>query len=70
LVENAYLRAKKVLTEHKERHKKLAERLLEKEVLFSEDLEEIFGKRPGFDHHKTEENTIANNTETTAKIEA
>jgi cell division protease FtsH len=34
------------LKEQTEGHKKLAELLLEREVIFSEDLEHIFGKRP------------------------
>jgi cell division protease FtsH len=46
LVENAYLRAKQILTENRDKLEKLATRLLEKEVIFREDLEEIFGKRP------------------------
>jgi len=47
LVEESYITAKRVLNEHKEGFTKLAEQLLEKEVIFSEDLEEIFGKRAG-----------------------
>ena len=46
IVEVEYQRAKKVLQEHKEGLTKIGELLLEKEVLFSEDLEKIFGKRP------------------------
>ncbi len=46
LVEGAYQRAIKILTENKDKLKKLANLLLEKEVIFSEDLESIFGKRP------------------------
>ncbi len=46
LIDAQYERALKVLRDNSEGHKKLAERLLEKEVIFSEDLEEIFGKRP------------------------
>ncbi|MFW6259671.1 MAG: ATP-dependent zinc metalloprotease FtsH [Tangfeifania sp.] len=46
LIDAQYLRAKKILKDHAEGHKKLAELLLEREVIFSEDLEEIFGKRP------------------------
>ncbi len=46
LIDTQYLRAKKILKENSEGHKKLAEFLLEREVIFSEDLEEIFGKRP------------------------
>jgi len=46
LIDGQYQRAKKVLKEHTEGHEKLAEQLLEREVIFSEDLEYIFGKRP------------------------
>lgn len=45
LIETQYARALQVLKEHKAGHEKLAELLLEKEVIFSEDLEHIFGKR-------------------------
>ena len=45
LIENQYKRAKKVLTENKEKLKKLANSLLENEVIFKSDLEQIFGKR-------------------------
>jgi ATP-dependent metallopeptidase hflB len=41
-----YERAKSLLTEHAEGHAQLAQRLIEKEVIFAEDVEEIFGKRP------------------------
>jgi cell division protease FtsH len=46
LIESAYERAKKVLTDNKEKLESLAKVLLEKEVIFREDLEDIFGKRP------------------------
>ncbi len=46
LVETSYQRAIKILNENKESLTKLAEKLLEKEVIFSDDLEEVFGKRP------------------------
>ena len=46
LVEKAYQRAKTILLENKAKLEILAKRLLEKEVIFREDLEEIFGKRP------------------------
>ena len=46
LVESAYKNAISILSEHKEGLTKLAEKLLEKEVIFGEDLELIFGKRP------------------------
>ena len=45
MVEGAYARTKDVLREHKVQLDKLALTLLEKEVIFKEDLEEIFGKR-------------------------
>ena len=45
LVENQYERAKKVLKKNKEKLEKLANSLLENEVIFKSDLEEIFGER-------------------------
>jgi cell division protease FtsH len=45
LVDKAYRKAKEILTEHKKGLKELAELLLEREVIFTEDLERIFGKR-------------------------
>ena len=45
LIENQYKRAKKVLTENKEKLEKLANSLLENEVIFKSNLEQIFGKR-------------------------
>ncbi len=46
LIEGQYQRVKELLSKNKDKLKKLAEKLLEKEVIFKEDLEEIFGKRP------------------------
>ena len=46
LIELAYVRAKDILIKNKHLLKLLAEKLLEKEVIFKEDLELIFGKRP------------------------
>jgi len=46
LIEKAYLRAKTVLQEHKKGHNDLGNMLLEKEVLFAEDLQKILGPRP------------------------
>src|SRR5690606_40639021 len=45
IIDEQYRRAKEILTENAEGHRKLAELLLEREVIFSEDLEAIFGKR-------------------------
>ncbi|MCL4857169.1 MAG: peptidase M41, partial [Flavobacteriales bacterium] len=44
LIETSYIRTKKILEENKDKLIKLAEKLLEKEVIFRDDLEEIFGK--------------------------
>lgn len=46
LVEKAYQEAITILTNNKEGLTKLAEKLIEKEVIFGDDLELIFGKRP------------------------
>jgi cell division protease FtsH len=45
MVEAAYKRTIKILTENKGKLEKLAENLLDKEVIFKENLEVIFGKR-------------------------
>lgn len=45
MIGEAYTMAKKVLTEHKEGLRELAELLLAREVVFTEDVERIFGKR-------------------------
>ncbi len=46
LIDEAYRMAEEVLTEHSEGLKALAELLLEREVIFTEDVERILGKRP------------------------
>ncbi|MBR3727170.1 MAG: cell division protein FtsH, partial [Prevotella sp.] len=46
MVNEQYDRAKQLLTEHKEGHNELAELLISREVIFAEDVERIFGKRP------------------------
>ena len=46
MVNEQYERAKKILSEHKDGHAKLSQLLIDKEVIFAEDVEEIFGKRP------------------------
>ncbi len=52
LIDTVYTKTKSLLTEKQEGLKALAEKLLEKEILFQSDLEEILGKRP-FDHRTT-----------------
>ena len=46
LVEKAYQEALDILSTHRDGLAQLANKLIEKEVIFSEDLEHIFGKRP------------------------
>ena len=46
MVNEQYDRAKKILMEHQEGHNALAEMLIRSEVIFAEDVEKIFGKRP------------------------
>ena len=46
LIENEYKRAIKILEDNKEKLEQLAAILIEKEVIFKDDLETIFGKRP------------------------
>lgn len=46
MVNEQYVRAKQVLMEHKEGHNKLADVLMEREVIMAEDVEKIFGPRP------------------------
>lgn len=45
IIAEQYERAKKILSENAEGHRKLAEILLEKEIIYAADLEAIFGKR-------------------------
>lgn len=45
IIEHQYERAVRILSENKDKLNALAQKLLEKEVIFREDLEEIFGKR-------------------------
>ncbi len=58
LVETQYERAKKILMENKIGLEKLAQQLLEKEVIFSEDVEKIFGKRKEKAEEKTREKKL------------
>ena len=46
MINEEYDRAKSILTEHKEGHAQLADLLVSREVIFAEDVERIFGKRP------------------------
>jgi cell division protease FtsH len=59
LVEEQYQRALRILSENKDKLSALANKLLDKEVIFKEDLEEIFGKRLW--NSEEEVNTAVNN---------
>ncbi len=54
IIEEQYQRAISILSGNKDKLVKLAQRLLEKEVIFKEDLEDILGKRP-FDKEENKE---------------
>jgi cell division protease FtsH len=60
MVDIAYAKTKQILTAYKEKLTILAEKLLEKEVIFKEDLEDIFGKRP---FEKDKEESIVDSAE-------
>lgn len=46
IINNEYLRAKQILLDNAPKHHQLASVLLEREVIYTEDVEHIFGKRP------------------------
>jgi len=62
LIEGQYERAISILTENKDKLIQLADLLCEKEVIFREDLEDVFGKRP-FDKEQAVEEKAENDTE-------
>ncbi len=61
IIEGQYVRAIEMLDKHKDKLDILADKLLEKEVIFKDDLIEIFGKRP---FEKDTITTVSNETET------
>jgi len=62
LIDKQYQRAIQLLTDKREAVEVLAKELLEKEVLFKDDLERLIGKRP-FDKPEVPDNTQAATTE-------
>ena len=46
MINEQYDRAKRILSEHADGHAQLAQLLVDREVIFAEDVERIFGKRP------------------------
>ncbi len=69
LIETAYKRAKDILTKNKNLLTQLAEKLLDKEVIFKEDLEIIFGKRP-FDKEENLLIKLDPNTTSTTEVKS
>lgn len=69
LIEAAYQEAVKILTDHRDGLTQLANRLVEREVIFGEDLEEIFGKRP-WSKEEEEKNEDTTQKEITAGEES
>ena len=67
IVEGQYQRAKRILSDNKDKLSALATQLLEKEVIFKEDLEKIFGDRP---FHKPEPPAANGNGKSTIAPEA
>ncbi len=73
LIEEQYVRAIRVLEDNKDKLEILADLLLEKEVIFKEDLERIFGKRPfekHFDKLGQEKSAISSDSEEASEEEA
>ncbi len=69
LIEEQYARAIQVLKDNKDKLTVLAERLLEKEVIFKEDLEKIFGKRPFEVEEPVEEEVVVETSSGTEEID-
>lgn len=72
IIENQYKRAVTILHENRDKLDALAQKLLEKEVIFREDLEEIFGKRawdPELTERPVTEAVVENTPENTSSEE-
>ncbi|MBO6517787.1 MAG: peptidase M41, partial [Bacteroidia bacterium] len=67
ITDEQYQRAIKILTDNRDKLDQLAEKLLEKEVIFKEDLENIFGKRP-FDKEESNEDTPSDHQDSSESI--
>ena len=69
MINGQYRRAKEILDNHRDGHNRLAQLLIEREVIFAQDVEDIFGKRQwtsrseeilGNDEAKTEDTASPN----------
>ncbi len=66
IIEEQYQRAIKLLEDNKDKLSELAEVLLEKEVIFKDNLEKIFGKRP----YEKEDNALPVDSDSSNKEDA
>lgn len=55
MVSAAYERAKQLLSDHREQHRQVAELLSNVKLHFSDDLENILGKRPWTEEEETQQ---------------
>ena len=69
IIEEQYQRAIDILTENKDKLTTLANLLLDREVIFRDDLENIFGKRKFKDPHNSNEEETPSKTENTSPTE-
>lgn len=68
IIDAQYQRALEILKKNAKGHEKLADLLLEREVIFSEDLETIFGKRPWEKKHVIPENGLTDTEQNNSEI--
>lgn len=69
IIDEAYLTAKKILSENKDKLSQLAKQLQDKEVIFTEDMEKIYGKR-AFETENVEQPKEDKTTENSENITA
>jgi len=69
LIDTAFIRAKDILIKNAAGHKQLAELLLEREVIFTEDMENIFGPRP-WGKKKDDENPLKDDDTQPASLDS
>jgi cell division protease FtsH len=68
MVEEAYAKAKELLMTHREQLDELAKQLYDKEVLFREDLERIYGPRPWEQPEEKDDNKALEQTNNTEEV--
>lgn len=69
IIDEAYQTAKKILSENKDKLTQLSRQLQDKEVIFTEDMEKIYGKRT-FETENIEQPKVDKNTENSENITA